>query len=136
MLIAAPAYLERHGTPATPRDLADHNCIVYSLLSTRNVWTFDGPKGEEAVKVGGSLVMNNPDAIRDAVMAGLGIGVLGLYAVRDDIEAGAVKALLPQYVPPPMEINAVYTSTRHLSMKVRYFIDFYRAALRASDLFQ
>lgn len=136
ILIASSDYLERHGTPTHPRHLADHNCIVYSLLSTRNVWSFNGPDGQEGVKVGGSLVINNPDAIRDAVMAGIGIGVVGVYAVKDEIERGDVKVLMPRYEPPPMAINAVYASTRHVSMKVRHFIDFYRDALRATRLFE
>ena len=68
-----PAYLKQNGVPKTPQDLVGHNCILYAYLSTGNEWIFHGKDGEIRVKVSGTLRANNGEAIRQAVMADLGI---------------------------------------------------------------
>ena len=75
-LCATAAYFERHGLPAKARDLAGHNCLVYSRLGTEKDWCFDGPDGEEWIPVGGNLRLNNENAIRQAALSGLGIALL------------------------------------------------------------
>jgi DNA-binding transcriptional LysR family regulator len=122
--IATPGYLKKHGTPKVPQDLASHNCIIYQYLSTGNEWLFQGPEGEIRVKVSGSFRANNGEAIGQAVMADLGIAVAPEWMVHDAIAAGRIKAVLPDFAPTPLEINAVFTSARHVSTKVRAFIEF------------
>jgi DNA-binding transcriptional LysR family regulator len=119
--------VKKHGTPKVPQDLASHNCILYAYLSTGNEWLFQGPEGEIRVKVTGSFRANNGDAIRQAVLADLGVAVGPEWIVHDDIAAGTLRPILPDFAPTPLEVNAVFTSARHVSTKVRAFIEFLQA---------
>ena len=122
-LIATPGYLKKHGVPKTPQDLVDHNCILYAYLSTGSEWVF-GKDGETRVKVSGTLRANNGEAIRQAVMADIGIAASPAWLIQDDLKSGRVQELLKDFAPPPGEINAVYPSGRHVSAKVRAFTEF------------
>lgn len=128
--IATPGYLKKRGTPKMPQDLASHNCLLYSYLSTGNEWIFQGPEGEIRVKVSGSFRANNGDAIGQAVLADLGVAVAPEWMVHELIASGRVKSVLPDFTPTPVEINAVFTSARHVSAKVRAFIEFLQVAAR------
>jgi DNA-binding transcriptional LysR family regulator len=123
-LIATPAYLKKYGVPETPTDLVHHNCILYAYLSTGNEWFFQGKEGEIRVKVSGNLRANNGEAIKQAVMADLGIAASPDWLVREDLKAGRLQEVLRDFVPAPTEINAVYPSSRHVSAKVRAFTEF------------
>ena len=123
-IIATPGYLKKNGIPKTPQDLANHNCILYAYLSTGNEWVFSGKDGEIRVKVSGTLRANNGEAIRQAVMADLGIAASPAWLIQDDLKSGKVQEILPDFAPPPAEINAVYPSARHVSAKVRAFTEF------------
>lgn len=125
-VIATPSYLNKHGTPRVPQDLVNHNCLLYAYLSTGNEWTF-GKEGEIRVKVSGNFRANNGEAIRQAVFADLGIAVSPDFLILRELEAGSLVSLLPEFAPPPVEINAVYPSARHVSAKVRAFTEFVRA---------
>jgi DNA-binding transcriptional LysR family regulator len=123
-LIATPGYLKKNGTPKTPHDLISHNCILYAYLSTGNEWVFNGKDGEIRVKVSGTLRANNGEAIRQAVMADLGIAASPAWLIQEDLKAGKVQEILRDFAPPPSEINAVYPSARHVSAKARAFTEF------------
>ena len=125
-LIATPAYLKKNGTPETPQDLVHHNCILYAYLSTGSEWLF-GNAGEIRVKVSGTLRANNGEAIRQAVMADIGIAASPAWLIQDDLKSGKVIEILRDFTPPPGEINAVYPSGRHVSAKVRAFTEFVKA---------
>jgi DNA-binding transcriptional LysR family regulator len=125
-LIATPAYLKKNGTPRTPQDLVNHNCILYAYLSTGSEWLF-GNDGEIRVKVSGTLRANNGEAIRQAVMADIGIAASPAWLIQDDLKSGKVIEILRDFTPPPGEINAVYPSGRHVSAKVRAFTEFVKA---------
>jgi DNA-binding transcriptional LysR family regulator len=125
-LIATPAYLKKNGTPRTPQDLVNHNCILYAYLSTGSEWLF-GNDAEIRVKVSGTLRANNGEAIRQAVMADIGIAASPAWLIQDDLKSGKVIELLRDFTPPPGEINAVYPSGRHVSAKVRAFTEFVKA---------
>jgi DNA-binding transcriptional LysR family regulator len=124
--VASPEYLADNAEPDTLQDLKMHNCIVYSLLTTRNEWHFIGPQGKEVIRVDGRLNVNNPRSIRQAVLAGQGIAVTPIWLMRDYIKSGQVKVILNKYVPTPLDIHAVYPERRFVPVKVRYFIDFIR----------
>jgi DNA-binding transcriptional LysR family regulator len=127
-VVATPAYLAKHGTPQMPGDLANgHNCLLYAYLSTGNEWLFRGKEGPIRVKVSGNFRANNGDAIKQAVLADLGIAITPDWFVLREIEDGRMKAFLGDFAPPPAEINAVYPSARHVSAKVRAFTEFLRA---------
>ena len=122
---AAPSYLRRAGAPKAPADLAGHECLGYTYAPTRDAWRFVGPGGEESeVRVRGRLHANNGDALRAAALHGAGIVVLPSFIVGADLAAGRLRRVLPRHEAPPIAIHAVRPQGRHLSAKVRSFIDF------------
>lgn len=130
--IASPGYLAAHGEPHVPADLKNHECLVFTLLATRNEWHFTGPKGVEKVRVNGRFVTNSPDAVRDAALAGIGVAVVPLWLIEGCIERGDLKTILQDYKPVPIEVHAAYPERHFVPGKVRYFIDHVRATLKSS----
>lgn len=122
---ASPAYLAAHGAPAMPEDLARHNCFTYEYGSPRNLWRFQDRSGAERnVRVSGTLHSNNDDLLAEAAVRGVGIAFAPAFVVGADVRAGRLVPLLQEYVPRPVAIYAVYPSRKHLSAKVRRFVDF------------
>lgn len=131
LLAASPSYLKQHGTPRTPAELARHNCLVYTQAQHPQQWTFTSPDGgQETVGVQGNMQANTSVALRAAALAGLGIISAAAFIVREDVQRGALTALLPDYPQRPRELYALYPQSRHLSTKVRAFIDFAAAHYR------
>jgi DNA-binding transcriptional LysR family regulator len=125
---AAPAYLARRGTPRSPADLASHNCFVYAHAATPGIWRFLDPAGrEQVVRVAGSLVCNSGDLLMAAALAGTGIVYEPSIIVGPALAEGRLVRILPGYQSPPSDIWAVYPTRRHLSAKVRSFVDFLAA---------
>jgi DNA-binding transcriptional LysR family regulator len=125
---ASPAYLAAHGAPGTPEDLARHNCFTYEYVSPRNVWRFRDRSGaERAVRVSGTLHSNNGDLLAEAAVRGAGIVFEPAFIVGPDVRAGRLVPLLQEFVPAPVPIYAVYPSRKHLSAKVRRFVEFMMA---------
>jgi DNA-binding transcriptional LysR family regulator len=125
VLCAAPEYLAKHGTPAVPADLARHNCFTYEYAPTGNQWRFRGPDGSEhAVRVGGSVHSNSGDLNSALAARGAGIAFEPDFIVGDDVRAGRLVVLLPDYPLPPAPIYAVYPTRKHLSAKVRLFVEY------------
>jgi DNA-binding transcriptional LysR family regulator len=118
---ATPDYFERHGVPRTPHDLAHHNCLTYTYLDQ---WHLRGPEGELAVPTSGNLRLNDDEALSQAVLGGLGVALLPTFIIGKDLQAGRLQSVLAQYVPLERHVYAVYLPNRHLSPKVRVFIDF------------
>jgi len=122
VLCAAPGYLERHGAPATPRDLENHNCLV---LHHEHVWVLESAGGEERVQVSGTLSANNGEVLRDAAVGGVGIARKSSWDVGHLLQAGELVPVLPEYsVSTHVEIHAIYPSARFLAPRVRAFIEF------------
>ncbi|WP_186228954.1 LysR family transcriptional regulator [Burkholderia gladioli] len=121
LLVASPAYLEEHGTPATLADLEQHNYLRRDAGSS----SIDAQAFDSRVTLSGNLIVNHLEALRVAVLSGSGIAMLGTEVVGDDIEAGRLVPLLLDLMPPrELPIYAVYASRRHVSAKVRSFVDF------------
>jgi DNA-binding transcriptional LysR family regulator len=122
---ASAGYLKAHGAPQVPEDLARHNCLTYEYVAPRNVWRFRDPAGNERpVRVSGSLHCNNGDLLAEAAAQGAGIVFEPAFIVGPEVRAGRLVALLQDFAAPPMPIYAVYPSRKHLSAKVRLFVDF------------
>jgi DNA-binding transcriptional LysR family regulator len=122
---AAPSYLARHPAPLHPEDLKQHNCIVYSYNPTASEWQFSDAQGRPCpVKVSGSMQTNNGDTARAAALGGIGIIWQPTFLIGDDLRAGRLVRVLPDYHLPDIDILAVYPSRRHLNAKVRVMIDF------------
>lgn len=129
VLVAAPKYLEASGEPATPDDLTRHRCLVYKLNVSLAEWHIRDEAGEVyRVKVSGPLTANNAEALHAAALDGLGIALLPTWTVGGDVRAGRLRRLLPGFeadlVSQETAIHAIYPHARHLSAKVRAFVDF------------
>ena len=122
---ASPDYLARHGAPSTPEELARHDCFTYEYVSPRQVWRFrDRAGAERTVRVSGSLHSNNGDLLAEVAAHGAGIVFEPAFIVGPDVRAGRLVPLLQEFVPPPVPIFALYPSRKHLSAKVRRFVEF------------
>ena len=125
-ICASPAYLDRFGEPKHPSELVDHNCLTFSTLTHLNDWLFKIPDGKEfPFRAKGNFLANNGETIHEMVLAGLGIVRLAEFLVEPDVRAGQLKRILtPYYRDIEVPVNAVYPTRRHLSPKVRAFVDF------------
>jgi len=121
---ASPDYFRRHRAPRTPEELLQHNCLVFAPQGNERHWCFNGPAGETKVVVDGNVRLNNQNAIRQAALAGVGIALLPTYLIGADLQRGALQPALAGHSTSEVSIWAVYLRNRHLSPKVRTFIDF------------
>lgn len=122
--VASPAYLERHGAPGRPEDLAQHPCIIHDVGPGSSRWRF-GPKDKPIeVDVSGPLHANSATAVQRGALAGLGIARMSELQVADDLRANRLYRLLPDYLPEQFQISIVYPSRRHVPPRVRVTIDF------------
>jgi DNA-binding transcriptional LysR family regulator len=121
---AAPRYLERHGTPEIPADLARHRCLLYANAPD-TTWRYRDPSGAEgAVAVDGPLTVNNGEALTAAAVAGLGIVMQPTFIVWRELAAGRLVRILDDHDWPRLDAWAIWPSTRLLSRRVRAFVDF------------
>jgi DNA-binding transcriptional LysR family regulator len=124
VICASPDYIARRGLPRTPADLAGHDCIAHSARATPRLWHLSGPDGGQiSVPINGRPTINSALAVRQAALEGLGIIELNSYLVGEDIAAGRLARLLPQYTPRELHIYAVYAERRFLAPKIRVFVD-------------
>ncbi|MBU9632150.1 LysR family transcriptional regulator [Burkholderia multivorans] len=134
LLVASPEYLKKHGTPETLADLAQHNYLRRDSNATLDAMLNDAAAASR-VALNGNLIVNHLEGLRAAVLAGAGIALLGTEVVGDDIEAGRLVPVLVDAVPPrELPIYAVYASRRHVSAKVRSFVDFLAARFEGQSL--
>ena len=124
ILCATPEYFHRHGVPLTPTDLMQHNCLDYTRSGEPGRWRFTGPDGEITVPVTGSLHVDDDEALSQAVLGGLGVGLLPTFIVGKELQSGRLQSVLSGYIPVERHVYALYLPTRHLPNKVRVFIDF------------
>jgi DNA-binding transcriptional LysR family regulator len=114
-----------HPEPRTPEELVNHNCIVYTRLATGNEWHFQRPTGGTTqVVVKGNFQTDSSTAIREAVLAGIGIAVCPVWLLGELLESDSLSVILQDYQPIPLPIHAVYRRGRFISAKVRCFIEY------------
>ncbi len=122
---ASPDYLKAHGTPCVPQDLHAHTCIVNSNIASAYEWKFVDAQGKPlVVKVNSKIAINNGDAMRVAALGGVGLTVLPTFIVGRDLQAGTLVSVLADFMPQHLGLHALYPHARHLSPKVRAFVDF------------
>jgi len=124
IVCASPEYLAQFGTPQNPEDLEHHSCLVNWASVPRDKWLFRGEAGYTGVNVTGRMQANVYDPIRIAAINGLGLVMVPIYIVGQDIKQGKLKAVLENYQLPPLDIHAVYPHRKYLSAKVRRFLDY------------
>ena len=132
-LCASPAYLDRHGRPRRPEDLADHSCLNFTFLQSGDIWRLDGRDRTASVRVSGRLRANNALAVRDAALGGHGIVLLSDFIAGDDVAAGRLVRVLNAWAPAPSDIYAIYPSTGFMPPKARVFVDFLVARFTGRD---
>jgi len=122
---ASQDYLKRRGTPRTPHDLSRHECQHYTYQSSPSAWRYESESGEVVhVAVSGRMKANNGIALLEASRLGIGISVLPDFIVNEDLAKGTLVEVLNDWTPGQRAIWALYPHNRHLSAKVRLFIDF------------
>jgi DNA-binding transcriptional LysR family regulator len=133
VMVAAPAYLEAHGTPKAPQDLSRHACLIYSTVQGDDRWMLTNPDGKEQwVPVRGPLRSNNLSAVLVAAREGFGIAILPCYVARESLADGSVKPILERHILPTQEIHAVFPSPKLVPGKVSSFIDHLRGAMEGA----
>ncbi|MEY2932450.1 MAG: hypothetical protein RL033_3199 [Pseudomonadota bacterium] len=132
LTVAAPTYLKRSGSPAHPRELREHNCI---LRSDRNVssWSYRHDGKLISVPVQGNLRVNETAVAAEACVAGLGVGYFLAYQVARELAEGSLRILLGDFELPPRPIHIVYPGARLLPARTRVFIDFLLEHLQAEQ---
>jgi DNA-binding transcriptional LysR family regulator len=133
VVIAAPAYLERHGAPRTPEELRGHNCLIHG---TEDTWAFEGPDGPMPVRVSGTLVTNSGQVLKDCVLAGVGLAVKSTWDIAEELETGRLRTVLADWpVFSQMAFYLLYPSGKQLSPKVRAFADFLVERFGRGDIY-
>lgn len=125
VVCASPEYLSRYGEPETPGELRQHACLTYSYLARPNHWEFLDKEGKViSVNVNKTIRANNGNFTRDAAIAGLGIVRQPTFIAYEYIAAGKLVPILQDYEIASYNAYAIYPPTRHLSQRVRQFVDF------------
>ncbi|WP_035102815.1 LysR family transcriptional regulator [Devosia sp. LC5] len=129
ILVAAPAYLARHGTPGTPEELSAHRQVRFSWAATDDSMPLTGPAGPLHVAVQTSFLANNTFVLTKALVAGLGLGGAQLPQIRAELATGKLVQIMPAYQYAPLEVHAVFPTSHFLPAKVRAFTDHLKSAL-------
>lgn len=121
--VASPAYLDARGTPREPEDLRRHDCIVFGSGRERNRWTLEGSSSRVEVEVAPRFTANDLDMVGEAARAGLGIALLQDDRCLADLRARKLRQVLPRWSAPAVPLQAVHPSSRHVSAKLKAFLD-------------
>jgi len=128
-VVAAPAYLKSRGTPKTPADLSEHDCVVGPGPGARQSWSFTHGVTVTSVDVQGRLQTNSGPALFACLTAGLGIGIASDAMCREQLKSGELVEVLKSYKLEPVEVHAVFPAGPRPSAKVRAFVDYLAASL-------
>ncbi|WP_309684746.1 LysR family transcriptional regulator [Polaromonas sp.] len=124
VLCASPQYLLAHGVPGDPAELAAHAVVSYSYWSTKDEWHFDGPQGHVSVKTNPCMHTNSGDTCRAAALAHQGVILQPTFLVGNDLAAGTLVELMPEFRSIELGIYAIYPTRKHVAPKVRALVDF------------
>ncbi len=129
-VVASPSFLERQGTPTTPEELAECACIAFGGSPNSATWQLARGGKQVRVAMRTRYVVNDFDLVHQAALAGLGVALLPVQRSAEDLDQGKLVRLLETWCSPEVPIHAVYPSTRHLSPKVKAFVDHLQQSLR------
>ncbi len=131
VVVAAPAYLRRHGQPKHPSDLVRHVCLTLgdgAGASSQRGWAFTIDGAPSTIRVTGALACNDGAVLHDWALAGLGLAWRSLWEVGDDIRAGRLVSVLDCYAAAPTPVYCVFPARKHLPLRVRLFVESVKAA--------
>lgn len=131
VICASPGYLEAHGVPTRPQDLAGHACITFEVLASMRAWVFGGGKAELSVPVQSRLTVNTAEAAIAAATLGVGLIRVLSYQVADAVREQALRVVLEEFESAPLPVSLVHTGQAPLPLKLRAFLDFVTPRLRA-----
>jgi len=134
VVCASPSYLARRGTPSTPEDLKDHDCITFENTLSAQSWAFRVGKVDKSFAVHSRLVVSTAEAATDAAVLGLGLTRMLDYQVDRQRRAGSLKLVLEAFRSPPKSVHLIYEGGRHLPLKIRTFLDFAAPRLKQAML--
>lgn len=132
--VASPAYTEVRGEPGTPDELRAHDCILFGGGGEGRSWTLKSGSTTLEVPVRPRLLINDMEVMREAALSGVGIAILPAHNCVEDLRAGRLIRLLPEWTLPETPTYAVYPSTRHLSPKVKVFLELLQERLKPRQL--
>jgi len=132
---ASPEYLALHGTPRSPHDLDQHQCLAYLLPTSgeHRVWQFIKDGQDFSKTVSGALNINNAESLLEAASAGAGIVMVSDFIAGDALRSGKLKRILSDYVVAGPEVSIVYLPRSTLAAKVRVLIEFLQALIQDID---
>lgn len=130
-IVAAPAYLDRYGTPTSPEALARHNCLNPNGANNYD-WELEGPNGSSVVRVSGSFRANSSLMVRHAAIRGLGATILSEYLVADDLKCGTLVRLLSDYSVAKSMLYVIYQKDRYQPQRIKLFIEFLSGKMKES----
>ncbi len=137
VVVASPAYLQRHGTPVTPDDLAQHQCLSFGSYGNQaRGWQFQVDGRAISLRVPASIECNDGAVLRDWALAGRGLAWRSLWEVGEDLRSGRLCSVLDEYAAPPNAIHAVFPQRRHLPLRMRAFIDQLKTVWGRDDYWQ
>jgi DNA-binding transcriptional LysR family regulator len=126
--VGSRRYFEQHGTPATPQDLVDHNCIVFNGIED---WPFEGPQGKFRVRVSGNLSSNTVETILSAIRADVGIGMFYRATLSGEPRDADVVTVLDDFIGETRDVSLIWPNRKFISARVRQVTEFFATALAA-----
>jgi len=133
--VASPSYIKKHGVPRKLNDLKQHNCLIFNLLVTVNIWHFLHKGKQVSVQVNGNMRSNSSDAIVENVLSGLGIAVIPNWLIQPLLDSGELVGIMDDYVPMEFPINALYPQNHYIPLKVRCFVNFLKEQFSQLPIF-
>ena len=130
VVCASPGYLARHGAPATPADLAAHDCISFEVMESRRAWVFGTARPAQAVPVHSRLAVNTVDAAIAAASLGVGLVRVMSYQVMDALRDDTLRIVLEPFEASPLPVSLLHKGQAPLPLKLRAFLDFAAPRLR------
>lgn len=134
LMVASPDYIANYGEPKHPKDLSNHNCIVYSLFKNNNILHFFNDKEKHSVSVKGSVASNSGSYNLSSALLGVGITPLPIWMVKEHIQKGTLVQILSNYQSDNLPFNVVYPQNRYIPLKVRRFVEFLKDKLAGHSL--
>ncbi|MES2071131.1 MAG: LysR family transcriptional regulator [Pseudomonadota bacterium] len=128
VVVASPAYIKRHGAPASLDELSNHNCLAFSTDGSQRGWTFRQSGKNVTLKVEGNMVCNDGEVLHDWAISGKGLAWRSMWEVGAEIETGKLVTVLDEFTAPGNDIYAIFAQRRHLPLRIRAFVDFLRHA--------